>query len=533
MAQRREPGESGEPKTVSRPASTGRALLWTVGSVPLPGLAHLRMRRRTIGWLVLGCYLVLIAAGGAGALLLGGDMTASAQVAVQGRWLFTFAAVTFAVAVLWMTVIVHSWMIVRPDGAGGFARAAAGFIVIALCLAVAAPAAAVLRTTYTAYDTINSVFGSEPDGGPAHDAANPWVGRDRVNVLLLGGDSGSNRYGMRTDSMMVASIDVTHGDVVLIGLPRNLENAQFPKGTALAERYPPPYGFDQLLNEVYQTVAENPKDMAIDPSAADPAADTLKSVIANLVDVELDYYALVDMQGFSSLIDAVGGIDVHIDEPIPYGQEGKVLEPGDQHLDGYEALWYGRSRTNSDDYARMGRQGCLLKYVAEQIEPTTVLTSFQDLAGATKKTLRTDIPQSKVPAFIDLSEIVTSEGRMSTLQLSPPQVNTAHPDWKNVRQLIADAISEQEDAQSAAEKGDSNGDDEVGTAPSGGGSPSPSEGSEDGGQGAGESGEEGANGESGGGQTEWQEYTGLAEPSPTSPGRQVGDDATSLDALCP
>lgn len=507
-----------EPASASRPASTARALLWTVGSLPAPGIAHLRMGRRSAGLTILGCYLVLIVAGTVGAVVLNGDVMRSAQLAVQGRWLLTASIVVFAIAVLWMTVIVHSWTIVRPPGSRLLVRATSGAAVVVLCLAVAAPAAAALHTAYTAYDTLSSVFGADPEGEPPHDASDPWAGRERVNVLLLGGDAGSNRYGMRTDSMMVASIDVEHGDVVLIGLPRNLENTQFPEGTALAERYPPPYGFDELLNEVYQTVAEEPEKLAVDPSADDPAAATLKSVIAHLVDLDLDYYALVDMKGFASLIDAVGGIDVHIDEPIPYGQEGDVLEEGDQHLDGYEALWYGRSRVNSDDYERMGRQGCLLMYVAEQTEPTTVLTSFRELAGATKKTLRTDIPQSKVPAFIDLADMVTDQGRMSTLQLSPPQVNTAHPDWKNIRSLIADAISEQEDAQAAEEEGQTDGDDEV---PS---SASPSA-SEEAGDGSGGSGSEG--------ETEWQEYTGLDQPSPDSPGRQVGDDATSLDTLCP
>ncbi|MBV2366176.1 LCP family protein [Streptomonospora nanhaiensis] len=525
MAQRGDRSEPRGPAAAARPASTWRALLWTAGSLPLPGLAHLRMRRRVLGWTVLGCYLAMIAAlVVAGVLLMRGDLAQGARLAVQGRYLAAASAAVFAVAVLWMTVVVHSWVITRPPSSGRMARAGGVVIVAVLCLCIAAPAAQALRTTYTAYDTINSVFGPEDEDAP-HDAANPWGDQDRVNVLLLGGDSGSNRYGMRTDSMIVASIDVTHGDVVLIGLPRNLENAQFPKGTALAEAYPPPYGFDNLLNEVYQTVAEDPERLAIDPTVKDPAADTLKHVIANLTDLDLDYYALVDMKGFESLIDAIGGIDVHIDEPIPYGEEGDVLEAGDQHLNGNEALWYGRSRVNSDDYARMGRQGCLLMYVAEQTEPTTLLTSFQELAGATKQTLRTDIPQSKLPAFIDLAELVTSEGEMATLQLSPPQVNTAHPDWKQIRDLIEDAINEQEEGQ-AAQGGEAAEDDAV--------TPRSTPSGEDP---ADESAADGQNGRQGtqqqGDQTEWQEYTGLAEPSPTTPGRQVGEDATALETICP
>ncbi|GAB3213205.1 hypothetical protein GCM10027294_42680 [Marinactinospora endophytica] len=481
--------------------------MWTAGSTLVPGIAHLRNGHRVAGAVILSGYLLLVGAAVVGVLLLSGDLARSARIAVQGRWLFTAAAIAFAIAVLWMTVIVHSYVITRPSRRGVGGRMLAGIVVVALCAVVALPAAAIMRTSYTAYDTLSSVFGAEHPDEP-HDENDPWAGRDRINVLLLGGDSGDNRYGMRTDSMMVASIDVEHGDMVLIGLPRNLENVPFPEGSALAELYPAPDGFDNLLNEVYQTVADDPAALAVNPSAPDPAADTLKRTIGYAIGLDMDYYALVDMRGFQDLIDAIGGVDVYIDEPIPYGLEGDVLEPGHQHLDGYEALWYGRSRVNSDDYTRMGRQGCLVKYVAEQADPTTILASFQELAGATKRTLRTDIPQSKVPHFLDLAETVT-EGAMETLQLSPPQVDTAYPDWEEIRGLVDGAVREQEEAQTSgdAEEDRANA---VEPSPSPGVQPSPS-----------------AQG------TEWQRYTGQADPSPTTPGRQVGDEATSLDSICP
>lgn len=335
-------------------------------------------------------------------------------------------------------------------------------------------------------------------------------------MLLIGSDSADNRYGTRTDSMMVASLDTETGDAVLVGLPRNLENVRFPEDSTLAERYPEPYGFDLLLNDVYQTVAEEPEELALDPEAADPAADTLRKVIGHNVGLDVEYYAMVDMMGFRDLIDAVGGVQVRIEEPIPYGVHGGVLEPGLRRLDGHEALWYGRSRVGSDDYGRMGRQGCLIKYVAEQVEPTTVLTSYRKLAGATKRTLSTDIPQSKVPAFIDLADRVTDTGDMSALQLSPPQVFTGNPDWDKVRELVEEAIrggSDQGGGPSGTPSASPSGDDA---------SDRPEDPTE----------EEWAEWDENQ-RTEWQEYTGLDEPSPADPGRQVGSEASDLDALCP
>lgn len=490
-------------QTHSRPKKMTHALLWTAGSMVVPGMAHLRMGRRWAGGAILCCYLLLVGGAATVVLLLNGDILQGARLAVQGRWLLTAALVAFTLAVLWMTVVIHSYLITRPPHAGPLRGLVAGTVVTAMCLAVAAPAAAVMHASYTAYDMFSTVFGDAPDR--PHDAADPWDSQDRVNVLLLGGDSGDNRYGMRTDSMMVASIDVEYGDVVLIGLPRNLENLPFPEGTALAERYPEPYGFPALLNEVYQTVADDPA-LAINPYVQDPAADTLKQVLSQAVGLAIDYYLLVDMKGFEALIDAIGGIEVLIEEPIPYGQRGAVLEPGRRVLNGNEALWYGRTRVNSDDYSRMGRQGCLVKYVAEQADPATILTSFQALAGATKRTLRTDIPQPKIPHFVDLAGLV-SKGDMKTLQLSPPQVNTAYPDWDRIRELVDDAVREQEEAQAPVDLQET-------PAPLASPSPAPD-----------------PTGETG--RTEWQEYTGLVEPSPTTPGRQVGEEAASLDTLCP
>ena len=510
----------------ARPSSTPRALLWTAASVPLPGITPRRMGPRTGGALLLLADLGGLALLGWGVYALGADesntLAAVAGMATSSQWLLQAMAVVFVAAVVWIAVIVHSWVITRPPGGSRGLRLGSGAVVALLVLTIAMPSAYALHAGYTTYQTVGDVFGGEEDGRP-HDEADPWDGAERMNVLLLGADSGENRYGVRTDTMMVASIDADTGDTVLVGLPRNLENAQFPEGSALAERYPEPYGFDLLLNDVYQTVADEPDELAINDGVRDPAAHTLKEVIGHNLDLDVEYYAMVDMMGFRDLIDAVGGIEVHIDEPIPYGMQGDVLEEGEQLLNGYEALWYGRSRIGSDDYGRMGRQGCLVKYVAEQIDPTTLLTSYRDLAGATQRTLTTDIPQSKVPAFVDLAERVTETGSMSALQLSPPQVSTADPDWDEVQDLVVEAIA----------AGSEDGDNVPAEPESGGPSGEDSqEGSEESGDGQTEAPED----EEGSGEeesTEWQDYTGLAEPSPEDPGRQVGAEATDLDAICP
>lgn len=458
--------------------ATARAALWTSASALLPGLAHLRAGKHAAGAGILGGFLLLATAAGAAFYQLRSDLSWQAWLAAQPYWVEAVAIGAVALATLWSSIIIRSWQLTRPRPERWGSRAVGAVLVTVLCTALIVPFAFVVRTAVTLHSTLTSVLApAEPASQAAADT--PWPHRSHINVLLLGGDAGDNRYGLRTDTMIVANIDIDSGDTVLISVPRNLENVPFPEGTALAERYPEPYGFDDLLNEVYQTVAEEPEELAINPDAPDPAADTLKHVIGHALGISIDYYALVDLRGFADLIDAIGGVVVPVEEPIRYGRRGEgLLEPGERRMSGKEALWYSRSRTDSDDYARMGRQGCLLKYVAEQTNPVTVLRRFDELADATQRTLTSDIPPSHLPALVDLARRV-SQARMHTLQLSPPQVTTAHPDWTEIRTLVDRAIRS---------NGEDHGPADTAKQPS---------------------------------------------PSPDSPGRQIGKKPVSLDRLCP
>src|SRR5690606_3013072 len=66
----------------------------------------------------------------------------------------------------------------------------------------------------------------------------------RYNFLLLGGDAGEDRDGLRPDSITLASVDAVTGEAVLIGLPRNLELVPFAAGSPMEQRYPEGYGVE-------------------------------------------------------------------------------------------------------------------------------------------------------------------------------------------------------------------------------------------------------------------------------------------------
>jgi LCP family protein required for cell wall assembly len=256
---------------------------------------------------------------------------------------------------------------------------------------------------------------------------NERVGERRITVLIAGGDAGPGRGGMRTDSMIVASIHTGTGTAALFSFPRNMGSIPLPKRfeNAFAEfekriapepepveegQEPPEWEsckcFPEQLNALYPFTRKWTRTY---PNEVDPGMAALRDVLSGLMGTRIDYYALIDMAAFVDLVDAIGGIDVNVREPLQSEvsppREGdpwaKVdVDVGWNHLSGSEALAYARARKGSSDYARMERQRCMLRGVAAKADPFTVLRSFPAIVDALEHSVVTDIPRSFVAEFI-------------------------------------------------------------------------------------------------------------------------------------
>ena len=138
-----------------------------------------------------------------------------------------------------------------------------------------------------------------------------WDGDERLTIALLGGDSGFDRVGVRTDTIILISIDVDTGDAAAFNIPRNWRDLTFPEGTPAAEQWPD--GYMGIANEVYSLGLSHPD---IFPDVSDPAGHAIKSAIAQLTGIPVQYYVLIDMVGFIEVVDLFGGIDLHVTEEI-------------------------------------------------------------------------------------------------------------------------------------------------------------------------------------------------------------------------
>jgi len=292
------------------------------------------------------------------------------------------------------------------------------------------------------------------------DAFEPSKGR--YNILVLGGDSGSNRMGLRPDSISVLSVSADTGMAVNIGLPRNLQRIQFKEGTPIRSVYP--YGFNNncegecFLSSIYKVAMDNHKDLypGISKQNSTAGIEATRSAVEWVTGLEIDAYVLINMDSFVELIDALGGITVNVKKALPIGGQQDCypadnehesicpdalgwIEKGKQHMDGRTALWYARSRHNTNDYDRMKRQREIQNLVLKKIDLQTLLFKLNAVSGAGAKLIKTDIPGSSVPTLIDLALRARSSG-LKSLQLTSPIIAANNPDFRLMRQLIQQKI---------------------------------------------------------------------------------------------
>lgn len=448
-------GEHGRRRRAHPARSFPGSLALTVLGAVLPGTGMLAAGRRRLGAVILAIAVVL-----AGVLLWFGltQPRAFLHVAVQPQKLIWVSVVFAVVAIAWVAVIVLSHRMLRAKDATIAQRAIGSGLVCVLALAVLLPLMVGSRYAMVQRDLVQSVFASKTDRSatrPEHSTPDdPWGGRDRVNVLLLGGDGGTDRIGIRPDTILLASIDTDTGNTVLFSLPRNLRNVPFPPGSALAKAYPhghfdgPGDPLEWMLNAMYRNVPrQHPGILKTDH----PGADVMKLAVGATLGLRVDYFALVNLQGFQELINALGGVTVNVSERVPIGgstdsgtpPEGWI-EPGPhQHLDGFHALWFARGRWGSDDYHRMRRQRCMMKAIIDQANPGQMVRRYEAIAESSKNILQTDIPGPLLPAFVDLSMKVKGAS-LTSMVFDNTVIEPWDPDFDLIRSKVQQSLKASE-----------------------------------------------------------------------------------------
>ncbi len=305
-----------------------------------------------------------------------------------------------------------------------------------------------MTETAAARSAVSDVFNSEssqplfvPESGGLTAAGVAVDSNAVTNILIVGGDAGPGRWGMRTDTMMIVTVHEASGRMALTSIPRNLTSLQFPPGTPLGAEFP--NGFDDLTNALFTHVNTNPQLVEHYGAAGlQPEAMALIEGLGYSLNVRIDDFALVNMQGFTEVIDAVGGVTLELGQTVPLppslpGERSLPAEigPGFVQMDGAMAIAYARSRSADSDYQRMGRQRQLLAALGTQISPLKAAGAFASVTGVLDDSMRTSLSAGEFDSL--LNRLGDNSSISESVGLAPPLVTPGSPDYTQIKMIIA------------------------------------------------------------------------------------------------
>lgn len=278
--------------------------------------------------------------------------------------------------------------------------------------------------------------------------------QDPINILVLGLDRRPDEgdIASRTDSMFILRVDPKLQAVGIVGIPRDMW-VEIPgrSGGTFMER----------INAVYVAGELNGYDQG--------GMELLKEVIEDddNLGIKIDKYVLVDFQGFETIIDELGGIEVDVPEPVfdPYYSRTELpgdydpqnFEPGLQHMDGATALAYSRIRFSGDDLDRIQRQQRVIFAVIEKAQSVNVLKNAIPLWEKYKNTIQTDISDLQIPGYAALAADV--KNNIYAVSLGPAVVPYTTADGaqvlvgnkEKIKEIIDSLFARSGDAPDASE----------------------------------------------------------------------------------
>ncbi len=221
--------------------------------------------------------------------------------------------------------------------------------------------------------------------------------RDRINVLLLGMGGLGHDGPFLTDTIIMASIKPSTGQVSMLSIPRD---------TAAPI---PGYGWYKINHANHFGEQEKPGK----------GGELASAVVKDILDEPIDYYMRVDFSAFEELIDEVGGVEIQVersfvDQRFPDGKDKtKVVsfEKGSEQMDGQRALTFARSRhgTNGEgsDFARAARQQKVLLALKEKVLSLGTIANpvrIKRIMGTLKNHMSTNASVGNIVKFISLAQ---------------------------------------------------------------------------------------------------------------------------------
>ncbi|SFE11347.1 cell envelope-related function transcriptional attenuator common domain-containing protein [Lentibacillus persicus] len=258
-------------------------------------------------------------------------------------------------------------------------RKRAFFILIPMFLVVVA----LSYGTYL-YVKADSVFSEsyEEDSQAKSDLREEKVDptEDNVSVLIAGVDSSdvrNNSDNARTDTLMLATLNKKDHSVKMLSIPRD------------SLVYIPEVGYEDKINHAH----------------AYGGMDATRETVENLLDIPVDYYVKLNFEAFIDVVNAVNGITVDVpyelSEQNSKDEEGAIhLMPGEQTLNGEEALALARTRKLDNDIERGKRQQDIIKAVVDKAMSMSSILKYDNIIDAVGTNMTTNMKFGEMRSFV-------------------------------------------------------------------------------------------------------------------------------------
>jgi LCP family protein required for cell wall assembly len=269
----------------------------------------------------------------------------------------------------------------------------------------------------------------------------PWTGTSRLNILLVGADT---RGGLRTDSMIVVSIDPVSHQVALFSILRDATGVPMPPKSRLSQLFGPT--FNSKLTNLWE-YADKYRNLF--PGGG---ADALKQALGYTFfgnQNAIQYYVEVGFSGFEQVVDTLGGVTINVPAPVfdngfPSNQTDNIhlrvyFPAGIQQMDGNEALTYARIGhvLGSSVYARTIRQQQVVVALEQQANFNDISAHLGDLVDTLGSTVHTDIPEGPdvLGPMISLARTIKPDDIKSYVWA------TSNPNYSAIRAVVKAAIA--------------------------------------------------------------------------------------------
>jgi polyisoprenyl-teichoic acid--peptidoglycan teichoic acid transferase len=186
--------------------------------------------------------------------------------------------------------------------------------------------------------------------------------KEKLNVLLMGVDEREGDVG-RSDALMVMSLDPANDSMKIVSIPRDTRTEIVGNGTT------------EKINHAY---ARGGVDMSI-------------NTVESFLNVDIDYFVEMNMEGLSDLVDAVGGITVN--SQLEFDQSGYHFTQGETAMDGKKAMAYVRMRKEdpNGDFGRNARQRQVIQAVIDKGASIKSVNKIDDLLNVLGNNVQTNI----------------------------------------------------------------------------------------------------------------------------------------------